>query len=202
MREDLPVCIKMEAGITPGLTVNTHAHLLSASALGQNHWQVGHFQAQRDSFAPDLKIADRLQHCTEKKKPPTENVPEAERWKELTAPSMDRWYVPLLCWSWNWSIMDGLWGWELYGLVYAGQICSAACVDGLIEAPLHVERIIWDDFIPFNWESRNRLRQGGKTGPNHSDVGSFHLRVRVNAPARWSGNALNSSQTFDSELTL
>lgn len=33
---------------------------------------------------------------------------------------------------------------------------------------LHVT--FWNDFIPFNWESRKRLREAvsGKTGPNHS----------------------------------
>lgn len=34
---------------------------------------------------------------------------------------------------------------------------------------LHVRQIIWDDFIRFNWESRQQLRGAvsGKTGPNH-----------------------------------
>lgn len=72
----------------------------------------------------------------------------------------------------------------------------------LAEDVQHVRGIIWDDFIPFNWESRIRLREApsGKTGPNHSmDVGSFHLHVWVNAPACWSGRIRNSSQIFDYE---
>ena len=52
------------------------------------------------------------------------------------------------------------------------------------EVPLHVKRIICEDFMPFNRESKNLLRQGGKTGPIHSlDAASFHLHVRVNAAA-------------------
>lgn len=79
--------------------------------------------------------------------------------------------------------------WDLDRLVHAAQTCSA-CVDHLIE--VHVRRIIWDDFNPLNWESRNRLRQGGKTGPNHSvHVGSSHLRVsECTGPLVWKGSEL------------
>lgn len=54
IREDLPICIKMEASITPGLTKHTLTYFLPQHQ-GKTR-QVGHFQAQRDSFASDLKI--------------------------------------------------------------------------------------------------------------------------------------------------
>lgn len=151
IREDLPISIKMEAGITPGLTVNTHAHLLSASAPGQNRRQVGHVQAQRDSFASARKITDRLQRLTN-----AGNVPQTELDGQMVRSAH------LLVLVEPCAVMDGVWGWDLSRRRYASQTCSAACVDDLAEVPLHVKRIIWHGFIPFNWESRNRIRQSGK----------------------------------------
>lgn len=161
---------------------------------GANHWQVGHFQAQRDSLASDLKITDRLRRrtkktlkmCHEQKDGESRRLPA---WRDGTFRSSAGPVEPG-------SVLDALCclrgsGWDLDRLVHAAQTC-AACVDHLIEVPLHVRRIIWDDFNPFNWESRNRLRQGGKTGPNHSvHVGSFHLRVsECTGPLVWKGSEL------------
>lgn len=135
----------MEAGITPGLTVNTHAHLLSASAPGQNRWQLGHAQAQRDSFASARKITDSS----------VTQTLETTRRRDGRFRSSAGHIEPC-------AVMDGVWGWDLSRRHCASQACSAACVDDLTEVPLHVKRIIWHGFIPFNWESRNRIRQSGK----------------------------------------
>lgn len=91
MREDLPVCIQMKAGITPGLTVNTRSPTFCL-CTGAKPLASRSLAGSMREFR--LRPTDyRLQRHTKK----TENGPEHDG--KLTAPSMQRWFVLLSCWS-------------------------------------------------------------------------------------------------------